>query len=76
MTEHNSCSLLRSWCRAMDFITALLALLYNDREVTLSQAAASTYEATLKKFHGMFTSTAFLLALKVQLRSICCAAVA
>lgn len=52
-------------CRAMEFVVALLVRLVGDPAVSLSEAASETYTATLSKFHGWITSTAFYVALKV-----------
>ena len=52
-------------CRAMEFVVALLQRLHDDREVTLPEAASETYTATLYRYHGWITSSAFTVALKV-----------
>ncbi len=53
--------------RAMEFIEALLQLLFEDRTITMSAAASQAYTETLYNFHTWYTSAAFQLALKVWL---------
>ena len=53
--------------RAMEFVVALLKRLHDDQSVTLATAANEVYYATLYKYHGWITSSAFVLALKVCL---------
>mmetsp|Transcript_20289 Transcript_20289/g.48317 ORF Transcript_20289/g.48317 Transcript_20289/m.48317 type:complete len:203 (+) Transcript_20289:87-695(+) len=51
--------------RALQFITGLIEKLLSDPSKTVSQAASETYKATLSKYHGMLTSGAFSVALKI-----------
>ena len=53
-------------CRAMHFIAELLQGLHDDSSLTLAGAASKAYAATLERYHSWFTSTAFVLALKVR----------
>ena len=48
----------------------LLKRLQEDRGVTLSVAANEVYYQTLNKYHTWYTTTAFVLALKVVHRPI------
>ncbi len=54
----------------MQFVVALLRRLHDDPDVTLAVAANEVYYATLYKYHGWITSSAFVLALKVCRRLI------
>lgn len=51
--------------RAMQFVTALLLRLTQDREVPLSTAASETYYATLHQYHGWLVTGTFTVALKL-----------
>ena len=56
----------------MEFVVALLKRLHDDQNVTLATAANEVYYATLYKYHGWITSSAFVLALKVCSYSVQC----
>ena len=56
----------------MEFIEALLQLLYEDRSITMSAAASQAYTKTLYDFHTWYTSAAFQLALKVWSSGVPC----
>mmetsp|Transcript_19346 Transcript_19346/g.58475 ORF Transcript_19346/g.58475 Transcript_19346/m.58475 type:complete len:209 (+) Transcript_19346:161-787(+) len=51
--------------RAMEFVTALLQRLRDNRGETLPAAASEAYTETLYKYHGWVTSAAFTVALKL-----------
>ncbi|KAK9867885.1 hypothetical protein WJX84_000554 [Apatococcus fuscideae] len=62
----SSCTKGLLWLkRAMEFVVALLKRLHDDQNVTLATAANEVYYATLYKYHGWITSSAFVLALKL-----------
>ena len=53
------------FCRAMQFIIALLSRLERDRAVTLSEAASETYYSTLQQYHGWIVTGTFTVVLKL-----------
>ncbi|KAK9836470.1 hypothetical protein WJX74_001113 [Apatococcus lobatus] len=62
----SSCTKGLLWLkRAMEFVVALLKRLHDDHDVSLATAANEVYYATLYKYHGWITSSAFVLALKL-----------
>eukprot|EP00898_Chlorokybus_atmophyticus_P009288 jgi/Chlat1/98/Chrsp1S00222 len=64
--DNSSCAKGLLWLkRALEFIVALLDLLQSDSRLTLSQAATTSYERTLSKYHGWITRNVFSLAMKV-----------
>lgn len=50
----------------MSFVAGLLRRLFDDRQVTLANAASDVYTETLYQYHGWITSAAFTVALKVS----------
>ena len=59
------------FCRASDFIVALLHRLHDDSQVSLSTAASDAYYKTLYNHHTWYTSAAFVVVLKVGLSVSC-----
>ena len=59
------------FCRASDFIVALLHRLHDDSQVSLSTAASDAYYTTLYNHHTWYTSAAFVVVLKVGLSVSC-----
>lgn len=65
-TGNTSCTKGLLWLqRAMSFVAGLLRRLFDDRQVTLANAASDVYTETLYQYHGWITSAAFTVALKL-----------
>jgi hypothetical protein len=47
----------------MQFLVALLALLYSQQQCSMSEAVNTAYAATLQPFHGWIVGSTFTLAL-------------